>query len=704
MLLRLESKKLSSFLILISIEIILQSFILLSEAQVCLVAPYFTSIYHIDREITTLPNNAQLYNFTLRTILNYETKITIRNLLLKRSAENQNNPTLPGLEWIPNEMRFELTNDDFHIDDVYYIQDRISPSKPIDSYSKSDYWKNLRFFYNDLGEKKMPAIQVIKSCSPAYIYDADCMIDVVHNNVYFHIMYKKSLRCARTNSDNDNRRPIESYSRTPLDTWTVMKTLSSVIYSPPFIFKFSYDGTFEIVNMQYNITPNSIVNYMTQLVHTERFIYEPLNTNSLGPMHTIPSLVCHKHIDQLSKIVSNSVREDMKFRKPIETITKISPNSYIFVTAFGPQTYRLDRDDLNNGFHIANDRLDWLTAVDVNTISIEAFSIADDDKNNQNPIKEIITVLYDFNRAKSIFCKGNINLNTRQLTFSSRSESVGYTIPDDIAHWKDCKKIVSVYGFLYSLHEYNDNILIDEGKWLLFEEELFEFPIEAMHIDGNELLIISKQTTLFVFDIDQYHCESLSLSNKRVLNYRQIFKHSLHIKQTLLEGRYFNGSNWLPEWTNQKETNKTYIYIIVGCIMALLLVAMVFAIVYYLLPKKTEQLIIYSKSGRSSIINQPSHSIKNSKQNNVYKTTRSMNVVPDSGRRQRASSPQPRSKSPKSPKSPKLPKSPKTTKTPKTLPTPSMLPLFSDYASNIVNKSTNSPKKKSKNKSPSRKN
>lgn len=189
-------------------------------------------------------------------------------------------------------------------------------------------------------------------------------------------------------------------------------------------------------------------------------------------------------------------------------------------------------------------------------------------------------ILYKSNMFETIVGYINSNIdadyNTDEAIMKANSP-----IPDDVVYWSTCKKIVSFYGFMYALHDHKRNILEDEAWWNILPQEHFEYPIEAVHADGNNFYFFLKVSTLYHVVVEPSNfCKELKvLSVSKNHHQSQLFKMN-HIVHYHTGGRYYDGRSWIPSFTQNKndpiETlskgTPLWAYIVGGSIAVLILI------------------------------------------------------------------------------------------------------------------------------------
>lgn len=111
-----------------------------------------------------------------------------------------------------------------------------------------------------------------------------------------------------------------------------------------------------------------------------------------------------------------------------------------------------------------------------------------------------------------------IGIHFRQIINASLVESriiTNFThnfllpIPNDITHWQKCRKIVSLYGYLYTLHDLEDDIL-SLRKVAQSLPSITDYPIVAMHADADsKFWFLSMNTELVQVYFDTNNCGTL---------------------------------------------------------------------------------------------------------------------------------------------------------------------------------------------------
>lgn len=175
--------------------------------------------------------------------------------------------------------------------------------------------------------------------------------------------------------------------------------------------------------------------------------------------------------------------------KPLKSVTGLDGMTYYML---GSSMVKVERKEElkilsvpNTGFGSPDPELDFNQGnkYPANDYTLEAMSFRSYGMNKPIDVRLIFTgkkkrtrlylgyeYTYDFTNPRVI-----ANHTSQDLTL----------IPDDITHWPMCDKIVSLYGYVYTIHNMNENILEDRS----FTHALSlkpVFPIVAIHAEADD--------------------------------------------------------------------------------------------------------------------------------------------------------------------------------------------------------------------------
>lgn len=547
----------SSSVILIGLTCLLG----LATGEVCLHRPYITGLrilgpFNVIYNVTT--SMMDYVNVAFELELDYTTILTVVTSFQYAAKDL-------------GSMNFSIkVKDDIYINN-FGVRNEIVYAESDDPglrQTKKKYREGLNQFYVEkrLASRTSPAHNMIELCRVSIF---NTMIRINYPNTELsHIAYLDISRCYWKRSKWESVFLKANEIRS--------KNIVSAAFEYPLLFEITADGGIYIKENH------------------------PTHINTLIGDHLFRSKICKREIERIN-IRDPSAIEDYNRPKPFRSITQLNHDEYLTVL---PQS-NPDEMDLRLWIKIKSSGAYEMTSLYYGFFnnpllkywSLEAISSLPDPNNSH-------AHLIFFNRGdNSVGYIQNVNLANPD-SLNIRWIYKPPLAPDDIAHWTTCERIISVYGFLYTMHKYDEHIFIDASRWFIFDEDWFDFKIEAMHATGDEFMFFTKATTVILMKANPKNCDKLELSNKRVMHLRQLFNFSP--KQFYTEGRYFDGKQWVPplEWVPPiyHETSLSWLYILIGvvCTIGVLLIMLVIV----LRRSQREQTVIFSRS-RSSFTEGP---------------------------------------------------------------------------------------------------
>lgn len=577
----------------------------LATGEVCLYKPYITGIRNLnvtlDKHLASRNKtkyaqrfyNDKLYNVSMELELDYTTLMTVSNLTVQFS---------PGNPVVSKNDKFKITYKGKQKPSDFIYAGLIKPDL---KQTKTKYLERLNEFYNinKLASKPSPALGMIKVCQ-VKIFNTM----VKKKEEYYG--YLDSSKCVV-------KQNLTGWSELTQD---IVKNIVSAAYADPLTFEMTADGDIYVEGI------------------------EPVND-------LLVSQFCKKELKNLITVhlTDPSAIEDYHRSKPFRSITKLTQNTYLTLD----QSTRKNilnltswtRSNFSDPYVKGNNQYQQFSKnPQLINWTLEAISSLPYLNNSQAHL----IFRYQWNETIAYF--RNVSLEQVNLLKMSTSDRAEYPVPDDITHWTCCKKIVSVYGWLYTLHNYNQHIFKDSSNWFIFDANWFDHKIQAIHAEADEFMFFTKATTVIVMRANSRNCNRLELSNKRVMHVRQLFNYLP--KQIYIEGRYFENSVWLPQfssvpWTKRDlttlnptcssmETSLTWLYVLIG-IFSTFSVAIILLVII-LRRSSVEKTVIYSRRSKSPNTVTVRSALKSKSSLPLFSQLKSV-VSPKKSRRKKSASP-----------------------------------------------------------------
>lgn len=112
--------------------------------------------------------------------------------------------------------------------------------------------------------------------------------------------------------------------------------------------------------------------------------------------------------------------------------------------------------------------------------------------------------------------KNGATLDEPQLVYDKIWGPINYVLPKDITHWKRCKKIAAFYGYVYTLHNVDEDIFEKQTEALVLPD-LTDYPLVAVHAIEDQFWFLSLNTELVLLYMNS-PCHSLSYDRKRIID------------------------------------------------------------------------------------------------------------------------------------------------------------------------------------------
>lgn len=114
-------------------------------------------------------------------------------------------------------------------------------------------------------------------------------------------------------------------------------------------------------------------------------------------------------------------------------------------------------------------------------------------------------------KRKRLYLTYQSSNDFKKTTLISNHSSSLTLIPDDITHWPMCDRIVALYGYAYTIHNLDENILENNKVAQVLPLKLGA-PIVAIHADPDDLFwFVTMQTRVFrAYAISSMSCTTLN--------------------------------------------------------------------------------------------------------------------------------------------------------------------------------------------------
>lgn len=507
-------------------------------SPICLTAPFITSIFDIQVQAVNKSKNEVIYNLKFILESNYDSsRIVIVDKVILNNDLTINDKSDPTISFVNSKKSAEI---------VY--------SRWIYHNNVSKVWGSELFYLHI--EKKLEQIHRerynfsannLGNYCDLHINGNRALVSFRQNETHIlHLRYFKSQRCTYVLSDTSypvNFNQVNDNKGYPRET-----NIISAFIKIPFNFEFTSDG--------YLILSKSGPEAKSKV-----FKLAGMPGNSKDSL--FENKICGSDKKIKPDFEKGSLKNHYMEGKPIQTFTMLNKNSYVGCNSvkIPPKSNKpcviWQRKDSSSPFIASYDHQLIQTSNEQNPkgyYSLEAISIT---RLEEKKLWQVQTILVDHtikcqksNKCSIIHSIDEVNELDLPLKVDLGAENAKgldqKIYPDDITHWTKCKKVVSFYGFMYSLHEYNDNILTKPTIWHILPKEHFLFPIDAVHSNGDEFWFFIKLTTVMVFKVNSSDCSKLNFIKKRILNIEQLFSNSS--KSVMIEGRYYANGTWNPSW------------------------------------------------------------------------------------------------------------------------------------------------------------
>lgn len=568
----------SSIYVIIILFLVLWSRpIVRADTELCLFHPYVTSIaVSLNQTVNSNKQNQTEMNIRLR--LNYYGDVDIKNAVRTNTTLN-----LGG--------RVESFNGR---SDIWFAADSnplyrverpiINDKKEYYNFSKADYLTTLDAHYKDLklSTASKPASEVIKPCSRAFIYDTDYFVPSGRDTLV-HVIYHKHERCyakkTKTDLTNVARNSYNDYKPDKNKKYRFSNVIAATYYSP-YVFEVLSSGLFAIHEYDETSKPkddNPLGGYPL-----EKSVYilgsMPSSLQKSYQKHYIAnSEFCQKEADKIPKFSKQFIDLELDGPPP-RTLTKFNDKTYAVVPSNqalqDQHKYVLWEYDGSHKRYSRKKhrRVDIMVS---GICTIEAWALLQIDETHS---RSQMFIYCEDSFLTMYYSHKSIQLIDFDKELTATSNHSSYVSPDDITYWTTCKKIVSLYGFLYTMHEYDDDIIKTPSKWFKLDEKQFDFPIEAMHSEGDQFWFLMKQNTILMMQADSSDCKSNQLNLKKISYTKLANIFNPTTKLFLDEKRYFNGTGWDPEWPPSEEDSdgiSLWLYVAVGVGLAAIAVIIV---------------------------------------------------------------------------------------------------------------------------------
>lgn len=462
--------------------------------EVCLLGSYVTSA-----KSSSVRSSNNLVTITLNLEFDYTKEISIQNLVISIAQER---PIIvsPGAAYLINTRKPEINI-------AYRREDLISwaaskPPIPL-QFTYQDY-RDISKQYLEWKQFGSP-LNIAADCSPMFIYEADSYVPLA-DNTHLRVLYHNSIRClenVRLSSNN----LFDSVTGFLQRNLLFHSNIISATFTNNILFEFTMDGYVYISHTEPVRPPdgNLVLKFTRDSTIKTRL--------STGPFIT------ERPQKDLSPIVFNEACETFASKGIYEAhksgITRPKPFRSFFADSSSPDKYF---GAISPEFQMEQ--------------YFEHFSIQrGNDPKPRFRLSELVNAPRGFTleaSANSVFGKGNIpnhwimRKEGEELMYYNQLNSSGILctyeyrkliLPDDITLWTTCKKVVSLYGFWYTLHNYDQNIIQDQAPWNFLEG--FKWPIDAMHFDerSGEFWFFSRVFTLIrAVPKDKNNCNIIDLN------------------------------------------------------------------------------------------------------------------------------------------------------------------------------------------------
>lgn len=393
--------------------------------------------------------------------------------------------------------------------DIVYRKDLIECPRGLKEleYTRDDYMRDAHDYLKKALETSRP-YDIIKDCSLLYIYEADFYVPLQGRD-YLQVLYHNSMVCYRVLLD-----PCKYNTSSPSD---LVLLNGNSRFRPANIISASYSNKF-----LFELTPEGVV-----LIYNFAPGKEPSEKNPLGdpqfrthlPITAIPTSNAFNAIigDPSCAGQLKNYHDQMQYRITASDINEFKPFSSVFFSFDDNGLVGIlqhsERDRGVSGGVVLN-RL--RRHMEIRSTDIGLPGVTDDFKievaaiwkfpritRSSDPLLDSLPnhfFMRHINENRVLYFKVPPKPLNENLSIIG-SQYDNYIIPDDVTLWIGCKKVVSFYGFYYTLHEYGDNILEVPAKFQLLDQKLTRWPINAVHASSNQFLFFTKDLKVVGVDI-----------------------------------------------------------------------------------------------------------------------------------------------------------------------------------------------------------
>lgn len=426
--------------------------------------------------------------------------------------------------------------------------------------TKEKVYENIRNYYSRLNLDKEPESPetVVKPCSAAYIQTADLLI-WDRGSPASLVTFSKAITC-QTKIGKDDSRINVTYDDQVNQTYTFSEkyrssVVSAVAYGDTWLYALA-SGEIVIASGGFVKDSKEGPYVLKEISISEPMplTYRPSASGEVRQQGAIlQSKECWEATRELKPLRELDEIEHIEPRRPIVTLTRSTrDDQYLTVEGFRNEmfVYNLNHAASNqsSAIRVKWDKLGFFYNHPLWHIMAMTVYRVDD-------TFRCYAILRDLSNPTSkatYLINGDIDEDYNLSDSRDSLRPYEDIIPDDITYWSACKKIVSFYGFMYVLHNHGENIITSKGIWGILPERYFDYPIEAVHADGDNFYFFVKATTLYHAYVDPTDCRELRmLKVSRNHHQAQFFKMDKFIHYSH-ELRYYDGKEWIPSWDGPK--------------------------------------------------------------------------------------------------------------------------------------------------------
>lgn len=568
------------------------------SARVCLSVPFITSIYNIS--FTYHDSDKPYYTFTFIFESNFDStkKFTVHNVVLDKNLKIYLDKHDPIIDVIPKDESDSVVYNRFLFNNEEYI------------IGKSSYDALVEFGFKsrNLESKTYRPSDLMSACESLAISNRPRLSFDLNSTHLQSVQYSGFLRCSYSGTVNET---IGTPARITQLRKTIERNIISAFYRYPFLFEFTANGElllYEFIKIQ---EPEASKPLGETNIEPKRFKLAGTFLSDSSPDMLFESKYClDSRVKPLVPMVFNFT---VYSEKPPKSFTLLNSKLYVGVSS-EPVPMLPFTSILHQKKNTLSSSLTFKAANWQDNLRMEVLSIAQ--LEGFKPPWCVASVWADEFAKKVGFYFGCLpneftltDIFTGFDTSLVNSSSPVMIVPDDITFWKTCKKIVSFYGSLYTMHNYNENILDTPSKWNKLPLEHFPYPIEAVHAEGDEFWFFVKLTSVLVFTVDSRNCSELVFTRKKMIHYTQLFGNTIAVvPQVVLEGRYWDGSKWNPDWNwlpddswivikDESTSFRTWLYILIFAAISVIVSLLILSLV---LTRHSKEEVYTIKSPRLS--------------------------------------------------------------------------------------------------------